>query len=832
MGVDEEVVLEVDRGSFADRLNDALGRVKMAERILHETRESLADLVTEDRAVQQQVAQRAARKMTGHSLVPVDADTGVEVQGDEDNDASAQEKPFGSFSKLAAKRSKSFATPQDAEDAEEKEVSQAVEVEGCSQRKVLKYLRKEKEEQDACLQLPGATLLMVVFALMSNWHLSLHRAHAVDQAHWFDITENANFAFSGITPFENGRMGHKTIYDVNSIPDVWSFFTLGLVPLWWPDQSSFGVSEMRANIASACTSPRDSLEFNGWNSSRLENVSTSPIVYGAGGLGCPAGTDRIVYPRHVTDMKIVGSDPDLTATYLYFNSIVAGVRLTQDVRDTHECPSLSNDRLRALHSGACVHGDPWWLFPEKYSGFAVENHFSKSRESQAVYLKSRESQASILAQLRELEDMNWFNPMTSKLEILFTSYNAHEELLTATFIFIFVNPAGHFHKMVEPVSIWLDPYHQHDPFVYVFDLIWIVLVLKMFAEEAVELGKHIYLLGFRQGLWDYFDFMNIVDWVSIVHSATLVILWIWHLMQVQKIQGIMEKADASTIGSFAKDDDRVDYFDAVHETVHHQYVFRAVLACYPFVIVTRFFKAFNQQPRLSMVTQTLSKAWVDIVHFAMVFFTAMVVFAISGNLLFGEELVYFSNFARSFHSTFRILIGDFDWELLHRVGRPQAYLWFWALQWLLCMVMLNMLLAIIMDVYSEVRTHILNMPHVETVWSQAAEIWARKRQVYSGNFVSLSKILMILDPQADVDSDDDEKEEVQLSVDSFLLKVPNLGRKQAIEIMTQAEVLDRYMVEKSKPDISTRNNDKLNDLYDVVEDILAKVENIRSTLRP
>merc|ERR1719159_2233898 len=127
-------------------------------------------------------------------------------------------------------------------------------------------------------------------------------------------------------------------------------------------------------------------------------------------------------------------------------------------------------------------------------------------------------------------------------------------------------------------------------------------------------------------------------------------------------------------------------------------------------------------------------------HFAVVFFTVFFIFALSALLMFGQELAYFANFSRSFHTTFRVLIGDFDWTEMHQVGRPQAYLWFWSLTWGLNMVMLNMLLAIIMDTYSAVKTEILSQAGVETLWSQSREIWRRKRELYRGNRISFAEI--------------------------------------------------------------------------------------------
>merc|ERR1712079_664648 len=133
--------------------------------------------------------------------------------------------------------------------------------------------------------------------------------------------------------------------------------------------------------------------------------------------------------------------------------------------------------------------------------------------------------------------------------------------------------------------------------------------------------------------------------------------------------------------------------------------------------MSRFFKAFSAQPRLSLVTQTITKASIDVLHFAVVFLTVFMIYTFSAMILFGQELEEFANFSRSFNTCFRVLLGDFDWERMIHVGRLQATIWFMSFTCLVNLVMLNLLLAIIIDVFTEVKGNIGN--DAETLLSQA-----------------------------------------------------------------------------------------------------------------
>merc|ERR1712139_366737 len=106
------------------------------------------------------------------------------------------------------------------------------------------------------------------------------------------------------------------------------------------------------------------------------------------------------------------------------------------------------------------------------------------------------------------------------------------------------------------------------------------------------------------------------------------------------------------------------------------------------------------------------------------------------------------------NSVFRIMLGDYDWDEMVRVGQQQTAVWFWSFTWLVNLIMLNMLLAIIMDTYTEVKGHISS--DAETIWSQMIEIFNRWRAVRTGRQVALYKILDALEishPEGDLEKE-------------------------------------------------------------------------------
>merc|ERR1712232_520871 len=100
--------------------------------------------------------------------------------------------------------------------------------------------------------------------------------------------------------------------------------------------------------------------------------------------------------------------------------------------------------------------------------------------------------------------------------------------------------------------------------------------------------------------------------------------------------------------------------------------------------------------------------------------------------------------------------------------------------------MLNMLLAIVMDVYTEVKSSIGS--DAETLWSQAREIYRRWRELRRGNRVSLNHILVYIAPE-NTERSEEEELDTKLTVKSFLAMVPRLGERQAQRVLVAAQAL-------------------------------------------
>lgn len=78
-------------------------------------------------------------------------------------------------------------------------------------------------------------------------------------------------------------------------------------------------------------------------------------------------------------------------------------------------------------------------------------------------------------------------------------------------------------------------------------------------------------------------------------------------------------------------------------------------------------------------------------------------FTLGAYFIYGNQLIEWSTFWLALNSAFRTLMGDFDFAAMYAISPIPAMVWFWLYMVLFYLIMLNMLLAIVMDTYSEVK---------------------------------------------------------------------------------------------------------------------------------
>jgi hypothetical protein len=124
---------------------------------------------------------------------------------------------------------------------------------------------------------------------------------------------------------------------------------------------------------------------------------------------------------------------------------------------------------------------------------------------------------------------------------------------------------------------------------------------------------------------------------------------------------------------------------------------------YSCIMLAKFFDGFRGNQRMAVLTDTLAVAADDLFHFFIILGIVFFNFILGAYLLFGQVLREWSSLRRAANSGFRALMGDFEFEEMYKIAPISATFWFWGYMILVTLILINILLAIVLEGYTEVK---------------------------------------------------------------------------------------------------------------------------------
>eukprot|EP00644_Phytophthora_capsici_P005748 jgi/Phyca11/75958/gw1.2.692.1 len=117
------------------------------------------------------------------------------------------------------------------------------------------------------------------------------------------------------------------------------------------------------------------------------------------------------------------------------------------------------------------------------------------------------------------------------------------------------------------------------------------------------------------------------------------------------------------------------------------------------VLGLRILNTFRDHVGLSILTRTMASAVRSFRTFSLIFAVVFVAFAAAGTVLFGDRVEEFSSFLNSMKSCVNMIYGDFDYDSIKDIDYSVVYYWLYmAME---TFVLLNIVLAIVVDAYQE-----------------------------------------------------------------------------------------------------------------------------------
>jgi len=303
----------------------------------------------------------------------------------------------------------------------------------------------------------------------------------------------------------------------------------------------------------------------------------------------------------------------------------------------------------------------------------------------------------------------------------------------------------------------------------VVDILFCTHLFIIFVVELYRLGKSVVRREARKHMkkgWTILQALTIIGGVMVVAG------YMYEFMLRDGVRTTFESVAASQLQDVPADtsNDGITLIEEADNMNDYMANFRIVTGLYCLLCMVRFFTSFSAQPRLAVVTTTLEVSAFDIVHFLIVLAPTWLAYALAGCFIFGRRMEEFATLDASIGYCFKLMIeGEFDWPYYSQENTFTTMFWMWTFMVLLNLIMLNLVLAIILDVYGSIRRE---TGKSETAW---LTLWRMLLQLYRHRvWVNSTQLL-----QALPDMPDEIKEA------DLLATFPNICKEQ-LHILMEA----------------------------------------------
>jgi hypothetical protein len=341
---------------------------------------------------------------------------------------------------------------------------------------------------------------------------------------------------------------------------------------------------------------------------------------------------------------------------------------------------------------------------------SVNEHFD-------IFLYPIVPQSEAIEQLRYYEKRQWLDKETTQVRIVALLLNGElgRPRLEQLSISLAFSRGGGIFPRLDMQCLFLLPFHEG--FDGLFSMGCDALLVLMLA----VLSLHCLL-----GLWNAFIESEFIGYLAkgfpILEVAVMTCGWaiiIGFVSQITWIDVVTEtlqvlrQAIGTTYVPYLSGDEEgwrtkeklsADLHAGTEDAIEILELIRTGIAVMTLLCMFRFFLSFKVQPRLAVVTRTLNVLMIDLVHFGAIYLPTFFGYAFSGNLLFGRRLEIFSTAQGSIGVCLRMAFeNEFEWLQISEEFFWLGGLWCWSYMTCVVLILMNMVLAIVLDVYNEVR---------------------------------------------------------------------------------------------------------------------------------
>ncbi|XP_017116014.1 polycystic kidney disease 2-like 2 protein [Drosophila elegans] len=290
-----------------------------------------------------------------------------------------------------------------------------------------------------------------------------------------------------------------------------------------------------------------------------------------------------------------------------------------------------------------------------------------------------------LKTITDLKNIHWLDRGSRLSLIEFNLYNENTDIFQSVKLIAEIPPTGgvipqaHL-QTVKEYSFFTDR-SMVMTVIYIF---WYIMIIYYTIQEVFELRK----AGFKNY---FFSMLNILDCVILLGCYLALVYNVWHTFWVQSITARA----------------RVELtYQSLDVLCFWNIIYVDMMAILAFLVWIKIFKFISFNKTLVQFTTTLKRCSKDLAGFSLMFGIVFLAYAQLGLLLFGTKHPDFRNFITSILTMIRMILGDFQYNLIEQANRVLGPIYFLTYILLVFFILLNMFLAIIMETYNTVKSEI------------------------------------------------------------------------------------------------------------------------------
>ena len=389
------------------------------------------------------------------------------------------------------------------------------------------------------------------------------------------------------------------------------------------------------------------------------------------------------------------------------------------------------NEMRKVNRSGGGHPYPYAFFPHQWGLGGLKETRAISTEDYGLYklyFDTRLSAAQAQRMVQYIKDAGFVDELTEQMDLEIVNYNAEFNAFGVLTVQFRWDMGG--------AILWDYQYNAAQLSLYSGMRGQLLIALEvtfavMLLFDAIRESRDIRLAILRENvLHGYFlRLSNCIDWghyILIVVSSALWGLYNVYISNVSLklaypiLQDIKSRCRFFSTSS-KEEFDFLEFSRNIKYLAYMKNLYSAMNCLVILLFVVRIIKILDFQTRMSLITRTLRLASTDLFHYMCLFSFIFVGYASVGTLLLGDRLPELQNLSNSFSALFKILMG---WETMYRAmskaaGKSQTnhtiivfLLFYWSWVIIATFVMMNIILAIIVDAYTTIKGRMKTAPTI------------------------------------------------------------------------------------------------------------------------